>query len=243
MDNAFNYKQTKHVTKADETSFFQYLHQHVLDDNTQKLLKFIQQQSTIYIFSGIIRDYFINRHKKPRDIDIVLSHKIDLQSLYSNFEDIISITKNSFGGTKILINNMHIDIWTLEDTWGLIQKKLAPSPYNLAQTAFFNFSAIVYSLNEKKFYTHPCFNRFLSDRCIDILYDENPNIPLCIVNTLFYKDQLNMKLSRNLQTWFIEHYNISDDYERVQIIHWGELIYNKKHLYSFYKKCKKQINK
>ncbi len=137
----------------------------------------------------------------------------------------------------MIVNELDIDIWLLGKTWEMKQNRLESSPANLVQTAFFNFSAIVYSINQQKFYQHTCFQQFLSQKYIDILYDENPNIQLCIINSLFYKENLQMQLSNNLKRWIVKYFDMSESYEQIQLNHWKKIIYSKKQLQSFYRYC------
>jgi hypothetical protein len=204
-------------------AFYKYIH-HLLHDDIMAKLDEISLTTDVYIFSGIIRNYFLNIYRK-RDVDVVLGEEINI---FEKFQD-FSIRKNSFGGYKIIFPSGPLDLWFIKDTWAF-QHSQKTLEFNLEKkipdTAFFNFSSIIFSLNKQKFYYTRHFVRFLKNKKLDYVYGENPNYCLCIINTLYYADKYNLKISKRLLT-FVTHLYFQNkyDYQTTQLKHFGEIIY------------------
>ena len=81
-----------------------------------------KSRQKVYIFSGVIRDFFLNVDDVSRDVDIVLSGK----SIDNVFVDGLKVI-NQFGGAKVQKNGLTIDVWCLPATWGIRRKKVHPS--------------------------------------------------------------------------------------------------------------------
>jgi hypothetical protein len=183
----------------------------------------LSERTGVFIFSGIIRNYFLG-YGEARDVDIVLTDEVDIAQIFKNYE----IKKNSFGGFKISVDNTTIDIWYLKNTWA-IQRE--PTLFELEDripyTAFFNFSAIVYSFNEKKFIYSKDFIRFLRDKRMDVVYVPNANYDLCIVNTIYYSEKYKLKISDKLKKMVKGlHKRSRKRYAAVQKKHFGEVLYS-----------------
>lgn len=133
---------------------------------------------------------------------------------------------NSFGGYKLSMGEMMVDVWPLEKTWGIIRQCQKPSIENLVKSAFFNFSAVAYSLDNEEFYIHKAFDDFLLSRVIDVVFEENPSVPLCILNSLYYSRLLKMPLSCKLHNWISFHYDSHYDFRGIQLKHWGRELYS-----------------
>ena len=184
----------------------------------------MSRETSVYLFSGIIRNFFLKR-TEVRDIDIVISTNINIESYFHGYE----IRKNSFGGYKITVDGVNIDLWTLDTAWPFQYQKTLP--FNLEKsiplTAFFNFSAITYSFNSHKFHATSHFLRFLQDKMIDVVYEPNANYTLCIINTIYYSEKLGLKikprLKRLINTLTKKKNN---DFLAVQIKHFGKVLYS-----------------
>lgn len=237
MDNEFNFN-SKEIVKVFEPSFFDHLKMKVLGRISLEILDLIMQQSDVYVFSGVIRDYFLHRDQTVRDVDIVLARNINWLPIFRKYYHLMQITKNSFGGYKVHVDSLTIDLWMLETTWGIVHEKYRLTPQNLIRTAFFNFSAILYSIRDRQFYVHRSFISFLHNRVLDIVYQVNPNIPLCIVNSLYYSTSLKLDLSIALKRWIVEHFDVQLDYESTQQKHWHKILYTNDEIFVFCLHCK-----
>ena len=187
----------------------------------------LMSKTKIYLFSGIIRDFYLNKKKdvKFRDIDIIIQDDLKVEDFFNNWD----FTKNSFGGYKIYASNNVIDMWVIKDTWALNngQLKLEFSHTSeLPKTTFFNFSSILYSLNDRSFIIGKDFLRFLRDKKIELVLDKNPNPELCLVNSFYYCDKLKLKLGEKLKKYLkanIDQY--SHNLEYIQIKHFNKILY------------------
>jgi SAM-dependent methyltransferase len=214
--------------EAATEEFVEYIKRNV-DVEVYRLLLKLTNLTEVYIFSGVIRNFFLQK-EEIRDLDIVIRDEIDIEGLVHNS---ISFRRNSFGGYKINISEINIDLWTLESTWAIQYQKrleLDNEVENLHRfipsTAFFNFSAILFSLNEKRFYYKSSFLSFLQNKEINYLYTPNANVALCVVNTLYYADKYSLKISDKLKRYLIQLYKTKFDYTETQIRHFGKIIYS-----------------
>lgn len=213
------------LIKANEKNFIPYL-EGLLDKEVFTFLTELREIDSIYLFSGIIRNYFLGV-KEVRDVDIMIDSSKDISAFVSKYRH----RKNSFGGYKIFINKTVIDLWYLKETWALnysqkvIDYKLEKY---IPNTAFFNFSSIIYSFEEDCFIYTKSFLRFLRDKKIDYVFEPNANYALCVVNSIYYQDKLNLAFADNLKEFLYKLNKVySSDYEKVQIKHFGEIIYSK----------------
>jgi hypothetical protein len=209
----------------DSTKGFSEYLESILEKNTLKIIENLSKRTNLFIFSGVIRNYFLGT-KRMRDIDIVLEKPINIMPFFKKSE----IKENSFGGYKIFTGKIRIDLWFLENTWALkYQKKIIDIPLDryIPYTAFFNFSAVIYSFKEKKFYYHKAFLSFLRDKEISYVFKPNANTSLCIINTFYYADKYKLRISNKLMRYVVRmHRSRNRDYNSVQKKHFGEILYN-----------------
>lgn len=205
-----------------------------LDLRIRDSINEILKQSDVYLFSGIIRDFFLKEidhvENDNRDIDLVLSNCVE------NIEEIFSyaskISKNSFGGYKIENDIINIDLWCIDETWTF--KKRGYLNLDLSsiihKTAFFNFSSIVFNFQTKEFIADDHFLNFINKKKIDIVNKLNPNPALCIVNTIYYFERLNFKykVGGNLKEWIFNNIDQikPEKFEEVQTKHFGQIKYD-----------------
>lgn len=218
----------KKYIESEEINFEKYL-KNSLDNDAYDFITELSKKVEVYIFSGIIRNYFLKIHEL-RDIDIFIEGNIDIEQELKGF----IFKKNSFGGYKVAINDINLDLWFLQDTW-VIKSHQPIFEFDVAKyiptTAFFNFSAIIFSVNKTKFYSTIHFNRFIRDKKIDLVYKPNANYALCVVNTFYYSDKLKLKIANKLKKHLcLLHKGNSEKYEEIQIKHFGEVIYTKEEI-------------
>lgn len=220
--------------KAQENAFYYFIKTFVLDAESWELLNVMASHELVYVLSGIIRDFLTGEYGGARDFDCVLVH-----GNIKNVEVIQFLRKseckvNSFGGIKIKRPGEVIDIWRIADTWGIKNQHLAPSVTSLLDSVFFNFSAIVYDFNNRKFIFNESFCQFLRTRTMDIVYPKNPNIPLCLVNVLYYHLRYGYNVSLKLAKWIKQYYSKGDDLEKIQIKHFGYLLFTNDYIEDFF---------
>lgn len=224
-----NYEISDIKNSSEDFKIFLYSR---LDDEVKELLLYLSLRTDVYIFSGIIRDYFLNNNS-IRDLDIVLGEDLDFELICKYIYPNIILKRNSFGGYKIVVNGFRIDVWTIYNTWGIVTEKRSATKHSLINSAFFNFSAILYDFKDEEFYCDEIFVEFLNEQIIDIVYERNPNIPLCIVNSLYYKNKLSLPLSSSLKTWIKSNFSSEYDFNKTQLNHFGKIIYRERELFEF----------
>ena len=220
MDNVYNNQRSFIDERAE--SFMHYLHNEVLNEEAVRLLDIIASQTDVYVFSGVIRNYLLG-FTENRDLDVVINN-IDHLHLDVEVLKRCDIIKNSFGGYKIHLNNLTIDAWGIENTWGILEKKMDPSPYNLIKTAFFNFSSIAYNYNKHCFYYEEDVCKFLKTRVMDVVFPLNPNKPLCVLNTIYYARKYKFPLGFSLCKWVVNNYEETMPFKEVQQQHFHEIV-------------------
>ena len=182
-------------------------------------------KTDVYVFSGMIRNFFLGE-SCFRDLDIVVGDVDCVIDAINATDGNVDFAINSFGGLKVKIQNLTIDLWALDKTWGIKNEGMELSPYSLLKTVFFNFSAIVFDYNKTRFYYEDDFICFLKTRMMQVVYEKNPNVPLCIVNSYYYREEYGFGLSLKLCKWIFQSYvfmlrNEKDEktFEDVQIRH------------------------
>lgn len=201
----------------------------ILPINVLRFVESLQQRTEVYLFSGVIRDFFLKDCRGAlRDIDFIVESDKDVQQLFPE----LKIYRNSFDGLKTKVSPLWVDLWQLDRTWGLNRGQLN-LPFKkldtLPSTTFFNFSSIVFSFNENKFTIGRPFLRFLRDRTMDIVLEENPFPSLCIVNTFYYSEKYGLKISPKLIRYILENYESQkEDLELIQKKHFRRILYPNK---------------
>lgn len=220
--------------------FLDYLKVYVIDDESFEVLKQISDESEVYIFCGVIRDYFLGRYGNIRDLDFVIKEPIKRNPTYIKFfrERFSTFRVNSFGGFKLIDKNgPNVDLWQLGNTWGIVNRNInVPTPNALIDSVFFNFSAITFDFKNKKFIFNDNFANFLLNKVIDIVYEENPNVPLCLFNLFYYNKILNLPLADKSRNWIRTHLHECDDFDSVQKKHLGKVKYSNIEIKKFLKR-------
>lgn len=197
----------------------------------------------VLIFSGITRDFFLNKYLDIRDLDLVVYNYDERLDVFCRK---FKYSLNSFGGYKIDIDGFQIDLWKLEDTWAIRNAKVPRQLFNdylLPQTSFFNFSSIVYDYSKKNFIFSHDFLTFLSNKKIDLVLEDNPQPQLCIVNAIYYKNKLNLELAYNLKRYIVMNFDryTKEDYRYIQIKHFKSQPFSYGELAVYYNMMKQDI--
>jgi len=217
----------KKGVKDKELEFFDYL----VSISPDEVLQFIEEVKLnvdIYVFSGIIRNYFL-KVKEVRDFDFVVEDVSKIRHIIEKYDYKI----NSFDGYKISIGSFNIDLWETEKTWAFKYQDLIKYELYKAipNTSFFNFSSIIYHINNKEFIFNEDFLRFLRDKNIEMSYAPNPNYELCLINTVYYSEKYNLKVGSNLKSFIKDYfYSVNTNFPDIQIKHFGKVIYSKEEL-------------
>lgn len=225
---AKKYKEISLEVESKKENFYKFL-ENALEGEAFDFIKSLSLSTEVYLFSGIIRNYFLHNYL-IRDVDLVLNSKHGLEDLLKK----IPYKMNSFGGYKFELGSKKFDVWMIDKTWALnVEKRIDWKLFSyLPKSVFFNFSAVIYSINKKEFIYSNDFIKFLSKKEIDYVFKENLKKDLCIVNTVYYSEKYNLKISTRLkdlvQIWQ-EKYRF--DLIETQKNHFGRVIYSEKNIY------------
>lgn len=219
-------QQIDNSSEAFETYLTQQLGSQLFDT-----LEKLTQQTEVFVFSGVIRNFFLH-HQEIRDLDLVLVQPVDLTTFFPNH----TISENSFGGYKILLDECSIDLWYAGDSWAYQYQKTLNVDLgkNMVQTAFFNFSAISYEWNTRTFHYTKEFQQFLRDKKIDVVHRPNKNLALCVVNSIYYAKKYQLQFKQRFATYLLYlHDSQKEAYQDAQKKHFGKSLYSNKEIDAF----------
>ncbi len=220
-----------------EKEFYNYITSLFTTREEKYFWNSVLDYSYAYVFGGVIKDYVLGIKKDHRDIDIVVE-KIS-EDLMNRIEKYL-IKKNQFDGLKLKVGNKIIDLWQIDRTWAIrTNTSLNAANYvqHLPSTSFFNITAIIFSIKDRKFISDKKFNNFLRDRTLTIVYEDNPFPGLCIIKTYEFYKTLNLKLSDPLKDYIIKYFeNYAHTFKDIQLKHYDKEVYSNNELNEFYKR-------
>jgi hypothetical protein len=196
--------------------------------------------SKCFVFGGFIVD-LLKSESIHRDIDIVVDtfndESFELVNQYNGI-------RNSFGGFKLNIDGIHVDLWAIKDTW--VIKKMNYLDFDLfsilPSTSFFNSTAIIFSIQEKQLIYNNKFLDFINQNNLDILFEDNPYPELCIIKS-FQNYCDGVSLSNNLKKYIVRKFvKVYEKLNSIQIRHYGDVKYTEEDLMSFYLSIIKELN-
>lgn len=234
-----SFKDIENIIRTSGENFYEYLRVYIIDDSAYLTLKKLASEAEVYILCGVIRDYFLGKHGVLRDLDLVIKRGVKIND-YRKYllDNYTTIKLNSFKGVKLISpTGPNVDLWQLENTWGIRHKGIkSPTPEELINTVFFNFSAITYDFNNRKFIFNHHFVDFLKTRVIDIVYEENPNIPLCLFNIFYYSKTLDLDISSQVRKWIRTNLSRIINFDNVQKKHLGAIHYKNEEIFEYLEK-------
>jgi len=118
------------------------------------------------LIGGAIRDFCLDT--TPKDLDFVINiSDRDLFNYISKYDYKI----NKFGGYKICLNDLIVDIWSIDNHWAFKNNILPKSIENLEYTTFYNIDSLVFNVNRNKLYSN-CFLKGYENKVLDITLDK-----------------------------------------------------------------------
>ena len=102
-------------------SFKLFIDKFILSPEARRAIDEISKHSSVYIFSGIIRDFLTGVIDTVRDCDIVINRSPEFKIPVALLRK-ARYKRNQFGGLKIMSDDMSLDVWFLEDTWGIVKE-------------------------------------------------------------------------------------------------------------------------
>lgn len=203
-----------------------------LNSKVFTLLIDLSKKTEVSIFSGVIRNFFLKKNS-VRDIDIIINDVIEIEDFFKGYE----IKKNSYGGYKIFISDLKIDIWVTKNTWAYNYQKTIEYELDkyIPRTAFFNFSAVTYNLNRKEFHYTKQFLSFLQNKNLNLVYRPNGNYALCLANSIYYAEKYNLHVAGKLLNYlmYLSPRVKDNDLVDIQKKHFGSVLYTRNQIDQF----------
>lgn len=83
---------------------------------------------------------------------------------------------NKFGGYGIALDRWKVDVWPLERTWAAVNGHVPVATlHDLVDVTFFDWDAVLYSVDEQRLIAKSCYFDRVRRRVIDINLEPNPN--------------------------------------------------------------------
>lgn len=148
------------------------------------------------LVGGAIRDWALGN--PPRDLDLTVDCKPeDLKNFVEQFD----YEENHFGGFKINLAGLKVDLWPLSKTWVFTHEVTWPITFeNLLKTTFFNIDSIIYLIDSGTI-LEGGFLKAFEKKELDILYEANPMPSLCILKTILHQRKYGFSLSDSLKNF------------------------------------------
>lgn len=195
------------------------------------------------VFGGTLRTLLLNfssnrssPRRKPRDIDIVISHD-SIDVLLEIIGETACYRRNRFGGIHAKIANYKFDFWTLESTRAFQEDNDIERTFSrLPATTFFNIEAIAMDLwngDGQEVRTYDGDGQFLKgmqDRLIEINRESNPFPALCIVRAFVFARKLKFAFGKKLAKYIVDHGTKLDckELSHATISHYGKEVIDAK---------------
>jgi hypothetical protein len=199
----------------------------------------------LLLFGGTLRDLCVTWSAAPRDLDFVVPGA-SVEELRAAFANHIE-RQTRFGGLRLRIGALPVDIWPLEKTWAFAQA-LVPGrdPEDLTRTTFLSVEAIVVEVQTRpgrprQFYSGGFFESFASS-VLEINLRENPYPALCVVRTLRTARKLGFSIGPQLATYLVDYCARlpMEKLEEAQLSHYGRVCFSRDTIWTDIKAIKQQ---
>lgn len=199
--------------------FYEYLSEILKKHKELKnFLDEVNKNGEIYILGGSLRDSFYKTKDeyKIRDLDLIFSEDI------SKIKEILSkyiYYENRFGGYKLIINGLDIDIWSYKDNWATknnFTSKERKLLENISSGTFLNIDSVVYNYETREI-NKLYFQKVLKRKRIEFVtknrkyIQTNPDKPLNIFRIIYscsnYKLNLSLEVIKYIQEYIDTHTN------------------------------------
>lgn len=168
------------------------------NDGFKNFYETILNMGEVFLVGGAVRDFALRRN--PKDLDLIIDCKnADLLKIIDSYV----YRKNRFGGFKLAINDIEIDIWIIANHWAFKEELYECSFENISKGAFFNFDAITLSLKSYKL-DADTFIEAYNNKYLDINLNEfeaklNPTPEKNINKAYKLKESMDFELSERLK--------------------------------------------
>ncbi len=177
------------------------------NDKFKSLLLRIFVEGTAYIIGGYIRDQINNAPSRDIDIIVDLKHSRLLEFIKSSN---LEYTINRHNGIKLTLNNLYVDIWSIEENWAFRENLVVLNEEykleSIAKGCFYNYDALVVNLHTFN-YNIRYYKKFINTGTLDILQLSNeykilnPTSEANILRACWIKRTFNINFSPNLKKY------------------------------------------
>jgi hypothetical protein len=159
----------------------------------------------------------------PRDLDIILGY-VPNKELVALFSRNIR-GRTGLGGLKLQVKDWSVDLWRLQDTWAFREKKVAGTGFSdYPKTTFLDIDAVAVELlsirrQKRRIYSQGFFEA-ISNKIIELNFQENPEPAKCIVRALQIADRFAFRIGPKLASFiasYMRHVDVqelADIYQR-----------------------------
>ncbi|RKI62447.1 hypothetical protein D7X55_22100 [Corallococcus sp. AB049A] len=183
----------------------------------------------VFVFGGTLRDLLaVSATAAPRDVDLVVAGATGEALREAFARELVRV--NRFGGLRLQVQKLPVDIWTLESTWAFQQKLVPGGDFaHLPRTTFLNVEAVAAELDTRKGRARQvygdAFFRAVRERVLEINLEENPYTGLCVVRSLLTARKLHYALGPRLARYIAHHGSRVDaaELEAIQLSHYGRV--------------------
>ncbi len=183
----------------------------------------LEKIGDVIIVGGAIRDIGV-LDRDPRDIDIIVdtTDNVTLENILMQF----NYSKNRFGGYKLLLETIELDIWSIDNNWAFKNKYLDTKADKIKDGIFYNIDSILMNIT-KDYYEAHYFNDAVRNKILDIILDqeiinENPSKSTNILRAFLLKDKYKLDFSDKLEHYIYDwakytanpYYEIEKAYEK-----------------------------
>ncbi len=176
------------------------------------LCKFFESKNIEFGFlGGSVRNAIANPDSIPRDLDIIFNEN---DEIFDSFLEALNINykKNSFGGRKIEVDSLKIDIWSLSKHH-LIREKIYKQDFkNVPKTTFLDYDSIFYNYTKQSLIDN--YSKCISKNTIGVIGNKKSrscnsrmDVTICKLallheNGFLFSDELNSYISDYLNKFF-----------------------------------------
>lgn len=192
-----------------------------LDENVpfKLLLLDIFVEGTAYLIGGYFRDFLLKRKSRDLDIIVDLPHPELIEKIINSG---IHYEINRHKGIKLKLENIEIDIWSLENNWAFREKLVKLNQddklLSIVKGCFYNYDALAINLHTFNFNIQ-YFNEFVSMGTLDILQEKvlykklNPTIEANILRAFYIQKTTGAKFSDNTKQYLLKKIGqLNDNY-------------------------------
>lgn len=167
-----------------------------------------------FLCGGAVRNMLLCNNSIPRDLDIIMGF-VSKKQLETLFPEHIK-GQTSLGGLKLQVKDWSIDIWPILETWAFKENKIEGKGFSdYPKITFLNIDAIAIQLfikrgQKREIYSNGFFEA-ITNRMIELNFEENPSPAECIVRALRIANTFKFIIGPRLANYmlsFINHIEI-----------------------------------